>query len=73
MEAVLSYSHTRGSARVLLAMATLAAVADQHGTVTGLSVEEIQAATGMADSTYSRARATLLDSGELMLAAAGGG
>jgi hypothetical protein len=71
VEAVLSYSRTRGSARVLLA--TLAAMADPHGTVTGLSAEEIQAAAGMADSTYRRARATLLDCGELMLAAAGGG
>ena len=71
VEAVLSYSRTRGSARVLLA--TLAAVADQHGTVAELSAEEIQAAAGMADSTYRRARAALLDSGELVLAAAGGG
>jgi hypothetical protein len=71
VEAMLSYSRTGGSARVLLA--TLAAVADQHGTVTGLSAEEIQAAAGMADSTYRRARATLLDSGELVLATAGGG
>ena len=71
MEAVLSYSRTRGSARVLLA--TLAAVADQHGTVAGLSAEEIQTAAGMADSTYRRARAALLASGELLLAAAGGG
>ena len=71
VEAVLSYSRTRGSARVLLA--TLAAVADQHGNVAELSAEEIQAAAGMADSTYRRARATLLASGELVLAAAGGG
>jgi hypothetical protein len=71
VEAVLSYSRTRGSARVLLA--TLAAVADEHGAVAELSTDEIQAAAGMADSTYRRARATLLDSGELVLAIAGGG
>ena len=71
MEAVLSYSRTRGSARVLLA--TLAAVADQHGAVAELCTDEIQAAAGMADSTYRRARSALLDSGELVLAAAGGG
>jgi hypothetical protein len=71
VEAVLGYSRTRGSARVLLA--TLAAVANEHGAVAELSADEIQAAAGMADSTYRRARATLLDSGELVLAAAGGG
>jgi len=71
VEALLSYSRTRGSARVLLA--TLAAVADQHGAVAELSTDEIQAAAGMADSTYRRARSALLDSGELVLAAAGGG
>jgi DnaA N-terminal domain len=71
VEAVLSYSRARGSARVLLA--TLAAVADQHGAVAELSADEIRAAAGMADSTYRRARATLLDSGELVLTAAGGG
>jgi hypothetical protein len=71
VEAVLSYSRTRGSARVLLA--TLAAVADQSGAVAELSTDEIQAAAGMADSTYRRARAWLVDSGELVLAIAGGG
>jgi hypothetical protein len=71
VEAVLSYSRTRGSARVLLA--TLAAVADQHGAVAELSTDEIRAAAGMADSTYRRARAVLLESGELVLAIVGGG
>jgi hypothetical protein len=71
VEAVLSYSRTCGSARVLLA--TLAAVADHSGAVAELSTDEIQAAAGMADSNYRRARAALLDSGELVLAAAGGG
>ena len=71
VEAALSYSRTRGSARVLLA--PLAAFADQHGAVAELSADEIQAAAGMADSTYRRARASLLDSGELVLTTAGGG
>jgi hypothetical protein len=71
VEAVLSYSRAVGSSRVLLA--TLAAVADEHGAVAELSTDVIQAAAGMADSTYRRARATLLDSGELLLTAAGGG
>lgn len=71
VEAVLSYSRRSGSPRVLLA--TLGAVADQSGAVAELSTDEIQAAAGMADSTYRRARATLLSSGELVLAAAGGG
>ena len=71
VEAVLSYSRTRGSARVLLA--ALAAVADQHGGVADLSTDALQVAAGMADSTYRRARAVLLDCGELLLVAAGGG
>jgi hypothetical protein len=71
VEAVLSYSRTRSSARVLLA--TLAAIADGHGAVTELSTDDIQAAAGMADSTYRRARTSLIDSGELVLAIAGGG
>ncbi|HEX3831963.1 MAG TPA: hypothetical protein VHW04_08330, partial [Solirubrobacteraceae bacterium] len=71
VEAVLSYSRARGTARLLLA--TLATIADTEGAVTELSADEIQAAASMADSTYRRARATLLCSGELVLAAAGGG
>jgi GNAT superfamily N-acetyltransferase len=70
-EAVLSHSRARGSARVLLA--TLATVADEHGAVAELPTQELQAAAGMADSTYRRHRATLLDCGELVLATAGGG
>jgi hypothetical protein len=38
-----------------------------------LSTEELRAAAGMADSTYRRARAALLASGEVALEAAGGG
>jgi len=70
-EAVLGYSCARGSARLLLA--ALAAVADDELEVIGLATEEIRAAAGMADSTYRRARAALLASGELALGIAGGG
>ena len=38
-----------------------------------LSTEELRAAAGIADSTYRRARAALLASGEVALEAAGGG
>jgi len=70
-EAVLGYSRARGSARLLLA--ALAAVADDELEVVGLATEEIRAAAGMADSTYRRARAALLASGEVVLGIAGGG
>jgi len=71
LEAVLSHSRSRGSARVLLA--TLAAVADRTLAVAGLSSDEIRHAAGMADSTYRRGRAALLSSNEIVLEAAGGG
>jgi hypothetical protein len=70
-EATLGYSRARGSARLLLA--TLAAVADEQREVAGVGTDEIRAAAGMADSTYRRARAALLASGELVLDLAGGG
>ena len=70
-EAVLSYSSTRGSARLLLA--SLAALADRSGAVVGVSTEDLCVAAGMADSTYRRSRALLLDLGEVALQAAGGG
>jgi hypothetical protein len=70
-EATLGYSRARGSARLL--SAALAAVADDRLEVAGLGTGEIRAAAGMADSTYRRARAALLASGELVLELAGGG
>ena len=70
-EALLSYSPARGSARLLLA--ALAALADEELAVTAVSTEELLAAAGMADSTYRRARAALLASGELALEMPGGG
>jgi hypothetical protein len=71
VEAVLTHSRTRGPARVLIA--TLATIADQDGTVAEISTTELRAAAGMADSTYRRARTTLLEAGEMVLSVAGGG
>ena len=65
-EAVLSYSATRGAARLLLA--TMAALANEEGVVEGVMTERLCAGAGMADRTYRRARATLLASGEVALA-----
>jgi hypothetical protein len=70
-EAVLGFSRARGAARLLLA--TLAAFADNELVVAGLATDEIRTAAGMADSTYRRARAALLTSGELVLDTPGGG
>lgn len=70
-EATLGYSRARGSARLLLA--TLAALADEQFEVGGIATVDLRAAAGIADSTYRRARAALLTSGELVLDAAGGG
>ena len=63
LEAVLGYSPTRGPARLLLA--ALAALADESGNVEGLSTDELCRAAGLANSTYRRARTTLLASGEV--------
>ena len=67
-EAVLIYSTARGPERLLLA--TMAAVADEHGEVRELSTEELCAAAGIADRTYRRARGALLGSGQLELLSA---
>jgi hypothetical protein len=70
-EQVLSRSRVRGAARVLLAV--LAALAAQDGVVEDVATDELCRAGGLADSTYRRARAQLLQSGELSLEQAGGG
>jgi DnaA N-terminal domain len=70
-EAVLGYSRTAGAARSLLA--ALAALAGSDGLVDGLSTATLCRAAGLADSTYRCARATLLSSGEAVVAADGGG
>ena len=58
LEAVLGYSRARGPARLLLA--ALAALADENGSVEGLTTDELCRAAGLANSTYRRARAALL-------------
>ncbi len=70
-EAVLGYSRARGPARLLLA--AMAAIADADGLIDGVCTEELRAAAGLADSSYRRARAALLASGEVVLAKDGGG
>ena len=71
LEAVLGYSRARGPARLLLA--AMAAIADADGLIDGVCTEELRAAAGLADSSYRRARAALLASGEVVLAKDGGG
>ncbi len=71
LELVLAHSPARGPARLLLAV--MAALAEHDGTVEGVSTEELRRAAGLADSTYRRARAALLGSGELVLVEDGGG
>ena len=70
-EAVLTYSPARGPERLLLA--TMAALADEHGDVCDLSTEQLCAAAGIADRTYRRARTALLASGRLDLVSGAGG
>jgi hypothetical protein len=70
-ESVLGYSKTRGPARLLLAV--LAALADEHGLVDGVTTEQLCAAARVADRTYRRARAKLLASGEAVLRGGSGG
>ena len=64
-EAVLGHSRARGPARVLLA--TLAALANEHREVVGLTTDEIRSAAGLSDRTYRRARSSLLAAGELVV------
>ena len=53
-DSVLSYTRTRGPARLLLA--ALAAVAGEDGIVEGLTTEEVCRAAGLSDRSYRRAR-----------------
>lgn len=70
-EAVLGYSRARGPARLLLA--TLAALSDENGVVEGVATDELSRAAGLANSTYRRARAALLASGEVAVDGDSGG
>ena len=64
-EAVLSRTHMRGAARLLLA--AMAALSDADGVLRGLSNEELRAAAGLEDRTYRRTRPDLVASEELVL------
>ena len=70
-EAVLSYSRSRGTARLLLA--AMAALADEQRVVEGVTTAQLCAAAGFSDRTYRRAQAALLSSGELVLRSGAGG
>jgi hypothetical protein len=71
LEHVLSRSPVRGPARLL--HATLAALADESGSVSELSTDDLCRTAGLANSTYRRARTALLASGEVALVNDGGG
>lgn len=71
LEAVLGFSRARGPARLLLA--ALAALSDATGVVEGLATDELCRAAGLANSTYRRARASLLASGEVEVSGDNGG
>jgi DnaA N-terminal domain len=64
-EAVLGYSRAQGPARLLVA--TMAALAGEHGLIEGLTTERLCAAAGISDRTYRRVHGPLLASGELVL------
>ncbi len=71
LETVLSYSRSKGTARLLLA--AMAALADEQRVLEGVTTEQLCAAAGVTDRTYRRARAALLSSGELVLRSGTGG
>lgn len=70
-EAVLSHSRAQGSTRLLLAAA--AALADAQRVLAGVTTRQLRGASGLSDTTYRRARTTLLASGELVLHRGTGG
>ena len=70
-ETVLGYTRARGPARVLLA--TLAALANDEHEVLDLTTEDICAAAGLSDRSYRRARASLLESADVVVESCAGG
>ena len=64
-EAVLGHSRAHGPARLLIA--AMAALANEHGLIEGLTTERLCAAAGISDRTYRRVHAPLLASGDLAL------
>ena len=67
-EAVLGYSRTQGSARLLVA--AMAALADERRVVEGFTTAELCSAAGITERTYGRVRGPLLALGELVLRSA---
>ena len=70
-EALLGYSRAQGAARLLLA--TAAALADERRVLEGVTTRQLCTAAGLSDTTYRRARTSLLASRELMLVTGNGG
>ena len=70
-ESALSLSGARGGARLLIAV--MAALADEHGQLSGFSAVDLAAAAGLANTSYRRARGALLDSEEVRLDSGVGG
>ncbi len=71
VETVLDRTGQTGPARLVLA--AHAALADADGVVSGFTNDDLTAASGVADTTFRRARSRLQRSGELELLEAGGG
>ena len=70
-EAVLGYSRSEGSARLLVA--ALAALSDDRGVVAEVTTEQLCAAAGVSDRTYRRMHGPLLASGEVVIRSSTGG
>jgi hypothetical protein len=70
-EAVLTHSRAIGPSRLLLA--AIAALADAEGQLDGITAGELRELAGVAESTYRRARKSLIASGELELVRGIGG
>jgi DnaA-like protein len=71
VESVLDRTAHRGPARLVLA--AHAALADEQGVIDGFATEDLVDAAGLPETTFRRARAALLATGELELLQSGGG
>ena len=70
-ESALTCSRARGGARLLIAV--MAALADEHGQLSGVSAGELAAGAGLSNTSYRRARGALLNSEEVRLDSGLGG
>lgn len=70
-ESALASSRARGGARLLVAV--MAALADEHGQLSGFFAGELALAAGLCATSYRRARSVLLDSEEVRLDSGLGG